>query len=257
MDRRSGVGATRARVRRALRHRWLPGEIPAAAVATILCILIPGALQAAAPLLDDDFERPEPAPWRPDPLPRMGSKPLRLVTEADGNRCLRADSDADFRAFGVRAADLAAADLDGDLALQDYPYLRWRWKVSAALDSADARVRERDDFAARLYLVFSSSRWNPFSVRTLIYVWDRHEPVGTVLPSTWARERARLVVLRNGDDPTHTWVTEARDALADYRQAFGQEPGPLKALVVATDTDQTGEAVTAWFDDVWLGSEPP
>lgn len=180
----------------------------------------------------------------------MGSKPLSHVVEDDGNRCLRADSKADFRAFGVQASALS---LDG-VDIADWPLLSWRWQVSAALVGADAKKKAGDDYAARLYLVFSDSRWNPLALRTLIYIWDNQLPVGTVLPNTWAPGRARMIVLRTGNADASRWVSEARNVHDDFIEAFGHEPPALKAIVVAADTDQTGEAVTTLFDDVILAA---
>jgi hypothetical protein len=214
---------------------------------------VPGAaLDEASVLLNSDFEV-DLAPWRGDPLPRMGSQPLSLFTEPDGNRCLRADPDDDFHAFGVKAGDLTSEDVE----VADWPWLSWRWQISQALVEADATKKTGDDYAARLYLVFSDSRWNPLAVRTLVYIWDNLQPVGTTLPSTWAPRRARMIVLRSGNTQAGRWVAERRNVQADFIAAFGYEPPTLKAIVVAADTDQTGEAVTTLFDDVILAARSP
>jgi len=203
--------------------------------------------QVAPSLLASDFEG-DLTPWRADPLPRMGSQPLTLFTQPDGNRCLRADSVSDFRAYGVKLSDLA----DDTVDIADWPMLSWRWQVSAALTGADATKKAGDDYAARLYLVFSNSRWNPLAVRTLVYIWDNKLPVGTMVSSTWALKRGRMVVLRSGDLDAGRWVTESRNVHTDFVDAFGYEPPALRALVVAADTDQTGERVTTFFDDIYL-----
>ncbi len=74
--------------------------------------------QVEPSLLASDFEG-DLTPWRADPLPRMGSQPLTLFTQPDGNRCLRADSVSDFRAFGVKLTDLA----DDTVDIADWPLL--------------------------------------------------------------------------------------------------------------------------------------
>ena len=218
----------------------------------ILLLSVSDSRAEAAPaptLLMADFEG-DLSPWRADPLPRMGSEPLSHVVEADGNRCLRADSKADFRAFGVKASALSSDGVD----IADWPLLSWRWQVSTALVLADAKKKAGDDYAARLYLVFSDSRWNPLALRTLVYIWDNQLPIGTVLPSTWAPGRARMIVLRTGNADAGRWVSEARNVHDDFTEAFGHEPPALKAIVVAADTDQTGESVTTLFDDVILAA---
>ena len=37
---------------------------------------------------------------------------------------------------------------------------------------------------------------------------------------------------------------------ADYRTAFGEEPGKLIAFGVMSDTGNTGESVEAWYGDI-------
>ncbi len=221
--------------------------------AFLVTMLTAAGLAATSPtLLSADFEGDRLFPWRADPLPRMGSQPLTLYTQTDGNHCLRADSDGDFRAFGIKLDDLKQGEVD----IADTPWLSWRWQVSAALQTADATEKTGDDYAARLYLVFSDSRWNPLAVRTLVYIWDNRLPVETMLPSTWAVKRGRMAVLRSGNTHAGQWVWERRNVHADFVTAFGYEPPALRALVVAADTDQTGEAVTTLFDDVTLATEP-
>jgi hypothetical protein len=61
-----------------------------------------------------------------------------------------------------------------------------------------------------------------------------------------------MVVLRSGDLDAGRWVTESRNVHTDFVDAFGYEPPALRALVVAADTDQTGERVTTFFDDIYL-----
>ncbi len=247
-----------------------PGRSPRqvySALACLLCLWLCGTADGsesggvsatkaapgeAAVLLSADFEAGL-KPWRDDPLPRMGSEPLSHFTEADGNRCLRANPDGGFHAFGVKASDLSSARVE----IADWPWLSWRWQVSQALVKADATKKAGDDYAARLYLVFSDSRWNPLAVRTLVYIWDNHQPVGTTLPSTWAPKRARMVVLRSGNAEAGHWVAERRNVHADFIAAFGYAPPQLRALVVAADTDQTGEQVTTLFDDVVLAGDVP
>jgi hypothetical protein len=209
-----------------------------------------GLAGSSTVLLAADFEVDNLAPWRSDPLPRMGSKPLSHYTEPDGNHCLRANSEADFRAFGVKLADL---DL-GSIAIADTPWLSWRWQVSRVLQTADATKKAGDDYAARLYLVFSDSRWNPLAIRTLVYIWDNLQPIGTTLPSTWATKRGRMIVLQSGGALAGLWTWERRNVHEDFVSAFGYEPAALRAIVLAADTDQTGERVTTLFDDIRLAA---
>jgi hypothetical protein len=43
---------------------------------------------------------------------------------------------------------------------------------------------------------------------------------------------------------------------ADFRRAFGEEPGALLAVGVLTDTDNTDGHAEAWYGDIRFGPEP-
>jgi hypothetical protein len=47
-------------------------------------------------------------------------------------------------------------------------------------------------------------------------------------------------------------VAERRNLVEDYRQLFGEEPPDEAMVAVMTDTDQTQEAVQAWYDEIRL-----
>lgn len=196
--------------------------------------------------LFEDFESGLPAAWSGNPMPRMKAKGVVHERQADGNACLTASPAAAFAIAGI-----SSGRLDSTLRVQDFPVFSWRWRVSAALKEADAAQRDRDDFAARLYIAFKKRSWWPGDVRALIYVWDNRYPVDQVIPSTWAPERAKMIVLRQGDGEAGAWVSERRDVYRDFRLAFpDEEPGEVRAIAFAADTDQTGESVVASFDDL-------
>lgn len=54
-----------------------------------------------------------------------------------------------------------------------------------------------------------------------------------------------MIVVESGADKAGLWVTVTRDLAADFRAAFGEEAPPVIGVVIATDTDNTGERVTA------------
>ena len=181
-------------------------------------------------------------------MPRMKAKGVVHERQADGNACLTAAPDNAFAIAGIGAEGFAAP-----LKVQDYPLFSWRWRVSRALEKADAAQRSKDDFAARLYIAFKKNSWWPGDVRALIYVWDNRHPVGAVLSSTWAPKRAKMIVLRQGSADAGAWVAESRDVYSDFRRAFpDEEPGEVRAVAFAADTDQTGERVVASFDDLCI-----
>jgi hypothetical protein len=61
-----------------------------------------------------------------------------------------------------------------------------------------------------------------------------------------------MIAVQSGPARAGEWLTERRDILADFRRAFGEEPPRIGAIAIMTDTDNTGAAATAWYDDLRL-----
>jgi hypothetical protein len=81
---------------------------------------------------------------------------------------------------------------------------------------------------------------------TLTYIWCNTRPVGTVLVSP-RTDRVRKIVVESGETHVGQWRDYQRDIAQDFRQAFGEEPGPLIGVALMTDADNTGEKINAWY----------
>ncbi len=152
--------------------------------------------------------------------------------------------------------------------------LSFSWKVDALPLAADLAVADASDSPVGIVLGFEGdrTRWTPRMHRlsemsrlltgeelpyaTLIYVWGSNEAPGTVVvnPRT---DRIRKLVLDSGPSQLGRWRDHVRDVQADYRQAFGEEPGELRVVALMTDTDNTGSALTAWYGALTLESVVP
>ena len=150
---------------------------------------------------------------------------------------------------------------------QEYPIVEWRWKVENILKKSDVSRKEGDDYSARLYIMFAydSNKVGIFEqikyeaakifygqyppIATLNYIWTTHTPVGTVVPNPYT-DRAQMIVTQSGTGMIRQWVTEKRNILDDYRQAFGEDPSEISGVAIMTDTDNTQESVIAYFGDI-------
>jgi hypothetical protein len=196
--------------------------------------------------------------------PNRDAPPTRFRLEADGETVvLRAD------------ADRSMAGLSRQLRvdLGRLPYLCWRWKIAAPLVKADLRTRQGDDYAARLYVLFDydidhlplGDRLKLGALRglsgidvpaaALNYVWDNRFSIDTVAPNAYT-DRAMMWVLRSGAGDAGRWMMEVRNLRDDFRRAFGEDAPAAIAVVVASDTDNTGEKATAWFGDIRFAADP-
>jgi hypothetical protein len=86
---------------------------------------------------------------------------------------------------------------------------------------------------------------------TLMYVWENREPVDAVIHNPHT-DRVRKIVVASGIQDVGRWLDFRRDIVADYRRAYGAEPGRLIGVGLMTDTDNTRSSVTAWYDDLTL-----
>jgi len=91
--------------------------------------------------------------------------------------------------------------------------------------------------------------WPPHAA--VAYVWAAAPAAGTrLIHPDWPR--IAEVVLHAPPEPTGAWRQECRDAAADYRLAFGEDPPPVSHVAVMADADDTGSEAVAWFADIEL-----
>ena len=185
------------------------------------------------------------------------------LVEQDGRTVLRARADGSLAAVIYRVrADPART-----------PWLRWSWRVENVLRTADMLTKAGDDFPARVYVLFDYDErklplfervkiaaarliyGDPIPVAALCYVWDNRQPPGFTAWSAYTN-RLRMIVARSGREQAGRWVEESHDVAADFRRAFGEEPPPIAAIVVAADTDNTGEKAVSYFGDISLQGRP-
>jgi hypothetical protein len=163
-----------------------------------------------------------------------------FLENSDGQLALRADSSA--------AASGRYREVSVDL--NKTPILNWTWKVDGVLTGNDERIRAGDDYPARVYVVFSGGVmfWR---TRAINYVWSNKQPIDSRWPNAFT-DHAHMIAVESGSGRVGQWVSERRDVRADYRRAFGEEPGYVDAVAIMTDTDNTGAVATAWYGDIWF-----
>jgi len=86
---------------------------------------------------------------------------------------------------------------------------------------------------------------------TLMYVWDAKAPVGTVIVNPRS-DRIRKIVVDSGPLNLKRWRDHRRDLRADFKLAFGEDPGTLQSIAVMTDSDNTRSSALSWYGAVTL-----
>jgi hypothetical protein len=152
------------------------------------------------------------------------------------------------------------------------PWLHWQWKTADLIHGADNTHHATEDSPVRIILGFDGDKDNlpfadqilfetaklmtgyDFPYATLMYIWENKAPVGTVIRSNHS-SRIKMMVAASGRNGIGEWQNFARNIVEDYEKAFGEKPGKLIGIGVLTDTDNTGEAVEAWYGDIRLMRE--
>ncbi|NJC88069.1 MAG: DUF3047 domain-containing protein [Desulfuromonas sp.] len=132
-----------------------------------------------------------------------------------------------------------------------YRYLKWSWKVDHTVATGDETIRQGDDYAARIYIIFPGRFF--WQTRALNYIWANKLPRGEFVPNAFT-SNAMLLAVESGSSKVGRWVSEERDVLADYRRVFGEEPPRAGGIAIMTDTDNTGAEATAWYGDITLST---
>ena len=127
--------------------------------------------------------------------------------------------------------------------------LSWSWKVDRIQPTADITVKEKEDFAASLLIIFGKPTL--FSKpKGLIYAFTNTDlPPGSIVNSPRAPDNFRTIVLDNNKSPLMSWLQYQRNIIEDYELAYGEMPDKtLHTIGVFTDNDQTKEAVEASYN---------
>ena len=150
---------------------------------------------------------------------------------------------------------------------QEYPYLNWRWQISNIIQKGDARQKNGDDYPARIYVTF---KFDPNKVsfierikysiakklygryppkNAISYIWANQLPKGMEINSPYTN-KVKIVAVESGVEKLNQWVQEERNVYEDYKNLFQEEPPIIDSIFLMTDSDNTGERATAYYDDI-------
>lgn len=137
------------------------------------------------------------------------------------------------------------------------PLVSWKWKVIKFPErkgGADAQGNwiEKDDYAARVYVIFP--RFPFFRLQCLEYIWDRDLPKEAILTNK-NFTNLKLIVAESGEANLGKWVYEERNIYQDFKKAFGREPGTVGAVAIMTDAENTASIAAAQYDEIKVGYE--
>jgi hypothetical protein len=246
-----------------------------------VCLVL--ALSACASLSDDAGEVSTPPTTEmpaQETLPKFSEQPAQSVLPSgwsfyrlapykkntayrlenyQGKTVLSANSRRSASGLAVKLRPQPATDL----------WLEWEWKAVGSIPNADNAIRYTDDAPLRILVAFDgnksklplkeqltfevagmlSGREMPYA--TLMYIWAGNSPLDSVVANTFT-SRVKMIAVDSGWQHTGQWRKHARDLTADYRIAFGEEPGDVIGVALLTDTDNTKSQVRALYGDIEL-----
>lgn len=195
-------------------------------------------------------------------VPTRDGSPLPIDRKQDWiERCDRPPRDFENQIKQHPAAE------DRLIALSEYPYISWRWRISNTIDDRNTINRrgeiqqEGDDFAAKIGISILNEK---NELREIAYVWARSIPeetaltqVTTVIP--WVlRYRWYRIVAESGDKKVNTWVRKTRNLYEDFKRFYpNEEPKEIVRIYLMSDSDNTGGAVTGAYADLIFHKNPP
>jgi len=145
--------------------------------------------------------------------------------------------------------------------------VRFSWNVPNA--GANLSLPQLDDVPVRVVLAFEGDRSRlsmkntllselsrlltgeemPFA--TLVYSWSRVNQPGEIVVND-RTDRIRKIIVDSGDHGYNEWRSYERDIRADYRRAFGEEPGALLSFAVFTEGEKNEGQLQAYYGPVEL-----
>lgn len=194
-----------------------------------------------------------PATWQRWNLSRFKPQSRYQLIEDDGATVVHARAQAS--ASGI----IHHLDVDP----RERPLLSWRWKVmdllpsTASTDDSPARIvvsfdgdHEKLDFSDRLfYDQFRLFTGQQLPYAALMYVWGSHTPKDGIVPNPYT-SRIKIIVVESGRDQLGRWLNEQRNVAADFRRAFGEEPGRIISVGILTETDAGDRPLEVYYGDL-------
>jgi len=177
------------------------------------------------------------------------------VHKTDGNSLLRME--ADRSASGL----ILTRNFPANEGVQ----LRWRWKADLLPAANDPLLRQGDDYAVRVYVIFEQDaanagwleRWvlrkSPFRSegvlpeRSLAYALTGIAGLPEFYPNPYT-DRVAVLPVRMDAGTEGEWQEIKVNPVADYRRAFGTQPPAYFRLAVMSDADDSQSRALAWLD---------
>lgn len=145
--------------------------------------------------------------------------------------------------------------------------LNWSWKALKNIPLSDNTQGHMDDAPLRIVLGFEGDKstlsmkdqlafelaklisGHDLPYATLMYIWSEKNGLEQVITNKHI-SRIKSIVVDSGSKDLGQWRTHKRSIEADFKKAYGENPGKLIAVGIMTDTDNTNDEVQAKYGDI-------
>lgn len=152
-------------------------------------------------------------------------------------------------------------------------WLQWEWKAAREIPQADNAQSQSDDAPLRILVAYDGNKsklplkekltfemanlisGQEMPYATVMYIWSGKNPVDTVLNNAHT-SRVKMIVVDSGWDDIGQWRKHERNLAADYKLAYGENPGNIIGIALLTDTDNTKSETRALYGDIELIRKP-
>lgn len=202
--------------------------------------------EAAPPSGAREQLAPELRAWSERSLPGKRSTHYSLARRA-GQSCVLAHAQRSAsmlrRPLQLRPERLGQIEFDWWIASgvampqpgQDEPPDDAPVRLLLAFEGDDAKLSLRNRMLFELARTLTGEA-PPYA--TLMYIWHATAAPETVIISSHT-DRIRKIVVGSGEAGKRGWQRFRRDIAADFRRAFGEEPGLLVQTALMTDADNS------------------
>ena len=180
--------------------------------------------------------------WEAYPFQKGKAKSIYKIKEEAANQYLAALDDKDLSAPIFK-------NFNWDL--NQYPYLKFRWRAQKLPPGASETSRATNDSACGVYVGFGSR----FSGVAMKYVWSSTAPVGNV----WEKDKGKfyIIVKQAGPASLGKWQHVSINVAEDYQKVFQkQDVKQPFGISVLTDGNAVHKAAACDYDDFTITNSP-